>query len=102
MTISKQAFLKCGQLKADITDINVKWSKADKGNKIRALPADYRAQRLDEFCEHYNRELKALYDNGDHGTKYQAHDATELIDRLTEVELRQERALTDLDQLYRR
>ena len=33
MTISKQAFLKCGQDKADITDINIRWNKKDKGSK---------------------------------------------------------------------
>ena len=62
--------------------------------------AAYTTEMMDEFCEHYNRELKALWDNGDHGTKYQAHNATETIDQLAKVEPRQERAFTDLDQLH--
>ena len=59
----------------------------------------WKKDMLPEFSDLYNRDLKALFDGGDTGTKHQAHH-TEMMGRLDDIEIQQEQANSNIDQLY--
>ena len=100
MTLSRQAFITSGHKVADITEDNTAWNTMDAASKKNKSNAMYIAERLDEFSNFYNLKLKSRWDLGDHGTTHQAHNATELINRIEGVETKNAQLAEDVTQIY--
>ena len=62
-------------------------------------PSTHQETRLEQFCALFNTELKALYDSGETGVEHQANH-TAILNRMENLELVQEQANTNINQLY--
>ena len=53
-----------------------------------------------ERQKHYNKKLKVLYDDGDTGKEQHVHNASAILNRMTDLESKLARTRTNIDQLH--
>jgi len=100
MTCAKSTFTTCGHNIESMTRINEGWSLSNEANKI-TNPSTHTSTKYVRFQTYYNKELKQLYRNGDHGgVKEQANSTQDLLAQVANLTSQLEATETNIDQLY--
>ena len=97
---AQYAFMESGHDKEHIRTIDVEWEAIDATFKTAKGTVVHLSTLFRRFQDYYNKRLKTLYDNGDKGTKHQAHHVSgEWETRFNAMEAKLDRTSNNVEQL---
>ena len=87
--------------KEHIRTIDVEWEALYATFKTAKGTGVHLSTLFRRFQDYYNKRLKALYDNGDKGTKHQAHHVSgEWENKFNAIEAKLDRTSNNIEQLH--
>ena len=92
--------MESGHHKELIRVIDVEWATIDTAFETTHGGVVHQDTQFRRFQDYYNKRLKTLYDNGNHGTKHQAHHVSGIETRMKHMEAKLDQASDNAEQLH--